>query len=304
MGHPGDRREKARGGYQMSALASLGPYIVAGSYGVFRTMDHGETWTLVPSTPDWGGIWFLLSNRSILYAGTWKGVFTSADSGATWSPSFLDNHGAWALGAIDSNVFFSTGSGLFRTSNSGTTWDLVNSTSYAGPIVSSGPLLFVGYSAMGVFVSSDRGGSWRQFIEGMENLDIALLAANDRFIFAATHGGYLFRRTISDATGVSKGPSNQPAQLRLLQNYPNPFNPATTIRYELPKSTTVLLKIFNALGQEVALLVNEHKKAGYYQATWNANVPSGIYFYRLHAGEYAETKKMILLSDNVSQLSS
>ena len=79
------------------------------------------------------------------------------------------------------------------------------------------------------------------------------------------------------------------------QNYPNPFNPSTTVSYSLPKTVSVLLRVFNALGQEIALLVNERKEAGYYQATWNANVPSGIYFYRLQAGEFVETKKMILL---------
>jgi hypothetical protein len=79
------------------------------------------------------------------------------------------------------------------------------------------------------------------------------------------------------------------------QNYPNPFNPSTVIRFELPKAINVTLKIFNTLGQEVSTLVKEQKDVGYYQARWNANVPSGIYFYRLQAGEFVETKKMILL---------
>ena len=86
-----------------------------------------------------------------------------------------------------------------------------------------------------------------------------------------------------------------PRQYALLQNYPNPFNPRTTIQFDLPKSGNVTLKIFNMLGQEVASLVNERKQAGYYQVTWNANAPSGLYFYRLQAGDYVETKKAILL---------
>ena len=81
----------------------------------------------------------------------------------------------------------------------------------------------------------------------------------------------------------------------LHQNYPNPFNPSTTIRYELPKAANVTIKIFNTLGQEIAVLVNERKDTGSYQVQWNATVPSGIYFYRFQAGEYVETKKMILL---------
>lgn len=96
-------------------------------------------------------------------------------------------------------------------------------------------------------------------------------------------------------TGVKAEKQMAPAVFALNQNYPNPFNPSTTIRYQLPKSSNVTLRIFNALGQLVATLVNERKEAGYYQVRWNANVPSGIYFYRLQAGESEETKKMIVL---------
>lgn len=97
--------------------------------------------------------------------------------------------------------------------------------------------------------------------------------------------------------------SELPTSPRLFQNYPNPFNPSTTIAYSLLKSAIVSLGIFNTLGQEVAVLVNERKSAGIYQVQWSANVPSGIYFYRLQArqtdggqaGEFVETKKMILI---------
>jgi len=96
------------------------------------------------------------------------------------------------------------------------------------------------------------------------------------------------------ATAVA--PENAVAtELSLRQNYPNPFNPSTTIRYDLPKSADVLLGIYSTLGQLVAILVNERKDAGAYQVQWNANVPSGIYFYRLQGGGYLEAKKMILL---------
>ena len=81
----------------------------------------------------------------------------------------------------------------------------------------------------------------------------------------------------------------------LSHNYPNPFNPSTTVRYSLPRTAHVTLRIFNTLGQEIATLVDGEKNAGFYQVQWNAAVPSGIYFYRLQAGEFAETKKMILL---------
>jgi flagellar hook assembly protein FlgD len=89
--------------------------------------------------------------------------------------------------------------------------------------------------------------------------------------------------------------STLPRAYTLMQNYPNPFNSTTTIRYDLPKSANVSLKIYNILGQLVATLVDGRKEAGHYQITWNANSASGIYFYRLYAEQFVQTKKMILL---------
>ena len=82
----------------------------------------------------------------------------------------------------------------------------------------------------------------------------------------------------------------------LTQNYPNPFNPSTLISFSIPSENQVVLKIFNILGKEVAALVNEERPAGSYTVEFNAsNLSSGIYFYRLQAGSYIETKKMQLL---------
>jgi sugar lactone lactonase YvrE len=82
----------------------------------------------------------------------------------------------------------------------------------------------------------------------------------------------------------------------LRQNYPNPFNPATIIRYSIPHSSQVQIKVYDILGNEIETLVNEEKSAGTYELTWNAaNLSSGVYFYQLKAGSYLQTKKMILL---------
>ena len=87
-----------------------------------------------------------------------------------------------------------------------------------------------------------------------------------------------------------------PYKFVLNQNYPNPFNPATSIKYMLPKNCNVLLQVYNLLGQEVATLVNKMQFAGDHDIEWNAaGFSSGIYFYRLQAGGFIETKKLILL---------
>ena len=90
--------------------------------------------------------------------------------------------------------------------------------------------------------------------------------------------------------------SNVPNEYNLYQNYPNPFNPTTTIRYQVPGLSFVTLKVYDVLGNEVAVLLNEEKPAGYYNIEFNASLlSSGIYFYRLQAGDFIQTKMMILM---------
>ncbi|MDZ7291671.1 MAG: SBBP repeat-containing protein [candidate division KSB1 bacterium] len=95
---------------------------------------------------------------------------------------------------------------------------------------------------------------------------------------------------------VEKEEPGKPRRYWLAQNYPNPFNTSTTVRYAIAKSGHVTLKVFNLQGQEIATLVSETKPAGEYEIKWNPNnLPSSVYVYRLQAGEFAETKKLLLL---------
>jgi hypothetical protein len=89
----------------------------------------------------------------------------------------------------------------------------------------------------------------------------------------------------------------KPKQFALMQNYPNPFNPSTTINYSLPESGLITIKIYDLLGREVETLVNEEKSAGNYSVQFSANnrFTSGVYFYRMQAGSFTQTKKLILL---------
>lgn len=105
-------------------------------------------------------------------------------------------------------------------------------------------------------------------------------------------------------TSLPEKGSEQPYSFKLYQNYPNPFNPSTIINYQLPFDNYVTLKVFNMLGQEIATLSSEEKSAGSYNVEWNARqkddgqaegVASGVYFYRLTAGDFVETKKMLMI---------
>ena len=92
-----------------------------------------------------------------------------------------------------------------------------------------------------------------------------------------------------------KEPTSTPPAFVLHPAYPNPFNPTTTIRYELPNDSHVSLKVYNVLGSEVTTLVDGMKTAGYHYAVLNAaDLSSGVYFYRLSAGDFSNTKKVLL----------
>ncbi len=98
------------------------------------------------------------------------------------------------------------------------------------------------------------------------------------------------------ATAVNEKNTDTPNSFELKQNYPNPFNPTTIISYSIPKSTFVVLKIFNTLGEEVESLVNEEQSPGNHKVKLNGSrLSSGVYFYMLKAGSFVKTKKLILL---------
>ena len=97
-------------------------------------------------------------------------------------------------------------------------------------------------------------------------------------------------------TEISEDAVQPPASFSLAQNYPNPFNAQTAIRYDLPVSSDVRIEVYDILGRKIQTLVSENQEAGAHKAVWDAsNIPSGIYFYRIQAGDYAESKSCVLL---------
>jgi hypothetical protein len=108
-------------------------------------------------------------------------------------------------------------------------------------------------------------------------------------------------RKMTPVEWEEEGQAELPKEFGLSQNYPNPFNPTTVIEYALPKSAHVTIEIYNLLGQKINVLVDENQKIGFYRVDWDGKdkdggeLASGIYFYRIQAGDFVKCKKMIML---------
>jgi hypothetical protein len=203
---------------------------------------------------------------------------------------------------------------IARTSDGGVTWSPINtntsitSSAWYGASMKWIPYTDVCYLAGqfgpgGVIAKSMDGGlTWASMTTaGMTNIfhmEFYTAATTDDIIaygYAVTGDGRVLK--VDDVVvSVDLTSTTAPSDFVLKQNYPNPFNPATTITFDISVKANVMLKVFNLLGEEVAPLVNEEKPVGSYEVEFDAtSLPSGIYFYRLQAGDFVETKKMVFL---------
>lgn len=246
----------------------------------------------------------------------------STNNGTTWTPvdSGLANNPVWAIAISGTNLFAGTpDSGAFLSTNNGTGWTAIDdglTSLNVKTFAVSGSNVFAGTIGIGgIFLYADSSQTWKPVATG--NVNLQTLAVNDTFLFAgfaspgtislgkteagsvsgSSNSGMLWRCRLSDfITSVKVGAENIPTKFSLQQNYPNPFNPSTTISFAVPSRSLVSLKVFDILGREVSTIVSGELQAGSYTRQWNAaNMASGVYFYRLQAGSFTETKKLLLL---------
>ncbi len=117
----------------------------------------------------------------------------------------------------------------------------------------------------------------------------------DRRSLYITSGNSVYRIRLAGTSGVGERGDNLPGGFDLYQNYPNPFNPSTTIRFAVPHRTSITLVVFNALGQQVATLLQGHQAAGAHDLKFDGSrLASGLYFYRMQAGEFVQTRRLVL----------
>jgi photosystem II stability/assembly factor-like uncharacterized protein len=286
-------------------LATDGERVFAGTsaHGLFITSDNGANWRQANIQLTINSVVAIaLDGANVLIAtGGSDGVLRSTDLGQTWSAinNGLPEYGISSFAVHDSVLFAGSyyHGGIYSSTNHGDTWTTVNVLSQVNDIVSSGTKLFAGTWGGGVLVSEDGGSRFFPVNDGLGSLHISRLAPIGGSLFAGTEANGIWRRPLSElVANVTQGGERQPTDLELNQNFPNPFNSTTTFSFSLPTSEFVSLKVLDVTGKEVATLAVQEMNAGKHNLQWNAgNLSSGVYFYRLQAGPFGETRKLILL---------
>ena len=251
-----------------------------GSSGYVRkTTDGGATWSLIVTNDYYIKIYFADSLTG------WKssafGFKKTTDGGISWVAKNLPSGG-----------FIQTNPGLsFSNVNKDTLWS------------SGGYLLYPNNTIHGFLNrSTDGGETWYYQIP-----DTSLGYIGGFVTFVNKNHGWSINTNMGIHTtnggdtgwivGITQTSSFVPLEYKLYQNYPNPFNPTTNIKYQIANNNSnVSLEVFDVTGREITVLVNQSLKPGSYYVDWDAtNYPSGVYFYKLSAGKFSETKKMMLV---------
>lgn len=294
------------------ALKSNGHILAGTRNGVYVSTDNGIQW----ATTDINIQNVVVNSIAIdfyghPFAATDQGVFRLL-SGSNWGSAGaqdLDQKSVRSIVINQSGDIFivaeprnTAGIGtVYRSTNNGDNWTI--SHSGLGPndvqclALNSVGHVFAGKASGGVYRSTDNGQSWNQVNSGLTHTDIRTLLVNsNQFVFAGTYGNGVARSSLATVTFLDPHLLVIPEFFSLAQNFPNPFNPQTAIQFTLPQSADVTLKVFDPLGREVTTLVSEKLPAGSYTFQWTPiGLPSGIYFYRLKAGPFVQTRKLILL---------
>jgi hypothetical protein len=291
-------------------------HIFAGTNGngLYRSVNNGSTWQRFGAQIDVYSI--AVNATGILFAGTGsplKAIYRSSDNGDTWTTVFEADHNFNSITVSPDGYIYSAtgnlntdmlGDILVRSTDSGINWDVPSvfgSSSY-GLVTNSLGHIFLGrYKS--VWVSTDFGENWVIENSGLQvehGILISYGISPDGYLLAGQEGGYVYRTTFS-TIGIRKISEKIPSGFELHQNFPNPFNPATNIRFDVPanvkhEKSKVKILVYDILGKQIAELVNEELSPGSFKVDWDAsNYPSGVYFYKLSAGDYTATMKMVLM---------
>ena len=288
-------------GKSINALGINGNSIFAGTdnFGIYRSYDNGVNWS--PGGLNNRTILSLATNGDNIYAGTVSyGLYISSNNGSNWVQTSINNMSVASIAVSEYRIFAGTTSnGVYYSSDYGNSWiqTSLDTVTQVTSIIVSGNNVFAGSFYSGFSVSSNNGVSWVQKNEGLpSSTSIRRLLVTNDYIFAGTSGSGVFRRPLSEVIGIHSISNEVPEVFFLSQNFPNPFNPSTKIHFEIADAKSVELRVYDSQGKEIAQLCKGQLQPGTYEVNWNAlDFPSGVYFYRLNAGAFSQTKKMVLI---------
>ena len=276
---------------------------VDGKYGKnFKTTDGGNTWILKSPNSFWWfeDIHFINQNTGF---GVEKSIYETTDGGDSWFVNFQSGI-VWyyCLHFLNDLTGYASGDGkVTKTTNGGTNWFIVCESLTGWNDVRSiyftnSNTGFMSSSTNHLLKTTNAGANWFEQILTPSGLcTYSLFFLNENTGFVGCNNGIILKTTNG---GVSVNPVSTTVsdKYSLSQNYPNPFNPTTNIKFSIPKSDNVTLKVFNILGKEIATLVNEKLQAGSYEVKFDGtNQPSGVYYYKIVSGDYSEVRKMVLI---------
>lgn len=291
----------------VGSLITKGNYILGGdnNYTISISSNNGANWYSKTLNHEYILSFAVKENK--IFTGTSGLVYQSTDNGNSWTQTALNNHWTLSLTVSGNNIFAGTlGQGVYRSTNDGTSWTQAGlSNRYIFALASVGSYILAGDPDSGISITSNNGATWKTINEGFTNITaIYSFIIKDNYIFVATGGQSIWRRSLAEIIGVQNISSEVPSEYKLYQNFPNPFNPVTKIRFDIRAGVRsqsawaeeVKLIIFDITGREIQTLVNETLEPGSYEVTFDAsNLPSGIYFYKLIANDFVENKKLVLI---------
>jgi hypothetical protein len=288
--------------YPYDFLLTLQEGILAGTEnGIYLSTDMGMTW--IPTALRDHVSSLAVNSAGLILAGTWgQGIKSSWSASGTWIQQGMSGMSVNAL-MVDSRNRIYVGTrdaGIYRSTDAGASFHHLALGAIAINCfhINSDGEYFAGTDSNGVYASSDSGATWGPLGGGLSKASVLSLATDhDGFLFAGTQYRGVFRSAVT-TTSVKEALTSYPKDFALSQNYPNPFNAGTVIGYRVEGSgvRVVRLVVYDVLGREVKTLLDEQKPAGTYQVEFDgSNLSSGVYIYRLSAGDYVESKRMILL---------
>jgi photosystem II stability/assembly factor-like uncharacterized protein len=282
---------------------------------IYNTTNNGTDWNtaIISNAGNWQTIFFI--NKLIGWVAGGSGSYAkTTDGGITWEKKEIPRELYFSIYFIDEKAGWICGGNgtILYTADGGETW-LRQNASFGTSLRDIRFLNKLYGYAVGeegtIFKTTNGGSNWTSQKSRTTNNLYSVFIIDENRVWISGENSTLLKTTNGGTTFIEQEKEKEiPADFILSQNYPNPFNPETTISYKIQAASQVSLKVYDVLGREVVTLVDEYKQPGSYNCKLtrfdsrlarrgieNGELPSGVYFYRLQAGNFVQTKKMLLI---------